>query len=483
MSIAFDNSTIQSVAANNPSYSHTTSGSNVMMILSVQAQNANTPSAVTYNGVALTLLDSIVLDSSSRILLYYLSNPSTGSNTLSITGTAGDTYVSCVSTYTGVATSIDNNTKGSHSSVSTYVSQALTPIADNCWVVATVQNDQGNGTTAVSGTLRQHDGNGQGFLDTNSAVHPATSTTLSYTGAGTGNVVSIAVSLAPFGSFKTAKILAVGGGASGGYAGSANNGGGGGGGSGGYQYFPVYNISAGVYSVTVGSGGSALSSTGQGNNGNDSIFDAITATGGGGGGGGLTTSANGKNGGSGGGGGGGFLSGAGTGGTGSQGGNGGAGQGTGSRASGGGGGASANGITASGGNAGAGGAGTANSITGSSVTYGGGGGGSNIGTGTGGAGGVGGGGAGSDGLGGGVDGTANTGGGGGGSTSAGNSGAGGSGVVIISFNTSDFSFVYSGTSSTGTSGSQTWVQMNTSGNLTLTGISSGNSGFFNFMSL
>jgi hypothetical protein len=57
-------------------------------------------------------------------------------------------------------------------------------------------------------------------------------------------------------------------------------------------------------------------------------------------------------------------------------------------------------------------------------------------------------------------------------------GNGGNGVVIISYPTGTFNYTYSGTSTTGTNGSETWVAMTTSGNLVLTANSVVNGNFF-----
>ena len=242
------------------------------------------------------------------------------------------------------------------------------------------------------------------------------------------------------------KALVVGGGGGGGVSY------GGGGGAGGYQYDASHTITTGSYSITVGAGGAAQS------NGGNSSFDTITATGGGKGG---DIVQNGSNGGSGGGGG--LVA---NGGTGSQGNNGGNG---GNNGGGGGGGANAAGTTSTGSNGGNGGNGTANSITGTSVTYaGGGGGGAHSSSGNGGSAGSGGGG-----LGGGsnhsaTNGTANTGGGGGGgSNMSADVGAGGSGVVIISYVTSNFSaYTVSGGTVT-TNGSNTVRTFTSSGTLSI----------------
>jgi len=232
-------------------------------------------------------------------------------------------------------------------------------------------------------------------------------------------------------------------------AGGGGGGSFGGGGAGGYRTGSSITLDTNsIYLVTVGAGGASNGTTYdvRGNDGSNSVFNAITSTGGGGG--GQANSANpGRNGGSGGGGGYGVLGGADSqGGSGntpstspSQGNNGGFGQNDNSLkyVGGGGGGAGAVGGNASqsANTAGNGGNGTASSISGASVTYAGGGGGGRYNTaGTSGTGGSGGGGNGGNWAGstsssvqGGSDGTANTGGGGGCRY------AGGSGIVIISY--------------------------------------------------
>ncbi len=77
------------------------------------------------------------------------------------------------------------------------------------------------------------------------------------------------------------EILAVGGGGSGGYFNSGGNIYGCGAGAGGYIYDTAFPISPGSYSVTIGQGGAAQLSNGNGQNGTDTVFSTITAFGGG----------------------------------------------------------------------------------------------------------------------------------------------------------------------------------------------------------
>lgn len=262
-----------------------------------------------------------------------------------------------------------------------------------------------------------------------------------------------------------AKVFVVAGGGAGGLCS--------GGGAGGHIYDSNHSITAKTYYVVVGAGGAQTpaSNTGAGADGQNSVFDNLTAIGGGGGGGGAAGYRNGRNGGCGGGSGGNDGGESYTGGTGSQGYNGGNTNAAGCSPSGAGGGAGAVG----GNNATAGGIGIANPITGSTAghlvsgTYyfcGGGGGGSwCAGGGAGGYGGGGQGGAGASNYAG-VDGLPNTGGGGGGGYSTAAAGrGGGSGIVIISYVTADFGGVTitGATNTKVVSGSDTICTFNESG--------------------
>lgn len=261
------------------------------------------------------------------------------------------------------------------------------------------------------------------------------------------------------------RALVVGGGGSGGGGWQ-----GGGGGAGGVVYRDSKPVRVGSYSITVGAGGAAGSTT-VFNKGGFSRFDDLIAIGGGEGAGEPSgTSTWPGAGGSGGGGShptqtitaGGVIG---------QGNDGGVGVSAGVYVGAGGGGAGAAGQNATTSKAGDGGAGVSNSITGSPVMYGGGGGGAYRGSNAIGIGGAGGGGSGGPNSVAGANGVANTGGGGGGGQcgcgAAGLPGAGGSGVVIISYPTG--SMTATGGTIT-TSGGYTIHRFTSSGTFTITSI-------------
>lgn len=266
-------------------------------------------------------------------------------------------------------------------------------------------------------------------------------------------------------------LLVGGGGAGGSTAAGLTEVGCGGGGGGGIQDFPAMMMVPGSYPVVIGDGG-VFAGTYGGDNGDATTFNGESAAGGGGGGGQNGSVVGHIWGGCSGGQAGGYVGGpsqftlpAG------QGFAGGAGPAAPDIGGGGGGGGSAVGADGAATTGGDGGDGYTSSITGSAVVYaGGGGGGIRGGTGTVGLGGTGGGGdAGASSGGNGVAGTANLGGGGGGGSI--NAGVcfganGGKGVFIFRYPTA--SFDHTGGDATGTDGSDTWVQFNSSGTLVLT---------------
>ena len=259
-------------------------------------------------------------------------------------------------------------------------------------------------------------------------------------GRGYPLMASISTTMPVYNNPPTAvEYLVVAGGGSGGFSSTGNSYAGGGGGGGGVLQGSGHAVTAGVsYTVTVGAGGTGTNSSTQ--NGSNSVFNTLTATGGGAGGRGALTAGNGNNGGCGGGSSDGGTAGTGTGGQGYAGGAGATTWGT----AGGGGGAGAVGANDAAGVTGNGGAGVSSAISGTSLNYGGGGGaGRYYNTDTGGGGTHGGGSGGTGNTGGGsrsagTAGAATTGGGGGGA-GAGNTGTaqaggnGGSGTVIIRY--------------------------------------------------
>lgn len=470
MAILFDKS---SVASTNPdattlTWNHTNSGfGNTYLIVAICLRNNRAVSTVTYNSVSMTFIREDNPGTDVRTELWYLPNPAVGINSVLITAGSSTTISAIAATFYNVSGLGNNNGAGSNVAVTSGTVNVTSATGE--LVISALGLQSLNGSAAVSGgqtLIAKRSGTANavalGYL-------PGTGTaTMSWTFTSDRYALS-AVALKPVGI--TAQTLVVGGGG----AGGSRVGGGGGGG--GLVYDATHNLTAQTYAVTVGSGGNAVTDSSgvgvAGNNGQNSVFDNLTATGGGGGG-AYTTPASGSNGGCGGGAAG-YT--AGIGGTGSQGYNGG---GPSNGGAGGGGGMNSvggSGVLTTGGN---GGSALSNSISGSSTPYCAGGGGSaDV------VGGTGGSGIGGNGTAGTANpagsGTANTGSGGGGARDVADSGgftsgAGGSGIVILSYVTANFSSFNVSVTGTGNtvavSGSNTIITFITSGNLIVTGGSS-----------
>lgn len=136
---------------------------------------------VTYGGVAMTLITSILKSASNPfyIHLYYLARPLLGSNNVVVSRTSGsgDLY-SIASSYSGVFYNVIDayNTTTRDGAGSTFT-ETITSILDNCWAASIVFNDYG-GLSANTGSERQVLSGAVGFYDTNTPKTPAGSISL-----------------------------------------------------------------------------------------------------------------------------------------------------------------------------------------------------------------------------------------------------------------------------------------------------------------
>jgi len=95
-------------------HNHNIGSGGLLLVFVANGLNAVTVSSITYNGVAMTLVDSVV-QNASRETMYRLPNPATGSNTLVVTMTAttGKRLLTQAVSFTGAdATPRDTGTFG-----------------------------------------------------------------------------------------------------------------------------------------------------------------------------------------------------------------------------------------------------------------------------------------------------------------------------------------------------------------------------------
>lgn len=178
------------------------SGSNRLLIVAVIGDlSVDDVTGVTYNGVAMTLIDKqLVVSGGERILyFYYLLNPSSGANNVVVSASSSHFLAALAADYTGVS-ALDNSTKNEAGSV-TSLTTSLTTVANNCWTMLAVDGYSGNSApTAGTGSTRRTFGaafGNVGLFDSNAAITPAGSYSMSTGYPGSTGIGHVMASFAP----------------------------------------------------------------------------------------------------------------------------------------------------------------------------------------------------------------------------------------------------------------------------------------------
>ncbi len=181
MVIAFDNKTDSGNIVISPfTFSHVCTGSQLALIVCIAYadNNPSAISAVSYNGVAMAraVINSVNFVGAE---MWYLANPATGSNTVSITG--GNNLSGCAAialSFTGVDSSVLDGTNGSNGN-STSISTSLTTNIANSWVVdcASVNNNGSSPITiSVNASQTQRSNTTNGTTSTRGSSNKTTPT-------------------------------------------------------------------------------------------------------------------------------------------------------------------------------------------------------------------------------------------------------------------------------------------------------------------
>ncbi len=191
MAIAFDAASHGKVSATSLTYSHTCTGSFRILWVGVYINtNTDDVTGVTYNGVAMTRANSLLVAATATSnYLYYLVAPATGANNIVVSCGSSRRIVSTSSSYTGAKQTGQPDAQGTNDSAGFVTSRAVsvTTSADNCWVVMSQSgNSNGNIPAAGSSTtsrVTEVDAGiaGMGFFDGNAPKTPAGSSTLNTT--------------------------------------------------------------------------------------------------------------------------------------------------------------------------------------------------------------------------------------------------------------------------------------------------------------
>lgn len=124
-------------------YNITPSGANTILLVGIftYQADASDPTAVTFNGNAMTQMLKVVNTTTAvRYYVYGILNPTSGAHAISISFNNGNnTYIrSTAAVYSDVNQSLTPDASATNSyqgGAAASLSQAITTVADNCWIV------------------------------------------------------------------------------------------------------------------------------------------------------------------------------------------------------------------------------------------------------------------------------------------------------------------------------------------------------------
>lgn len=193
--IAFDAANQQAVTAGTASitFSLTNSATTPGLMIGVTVQNTGgLTGAPTYNGVSSTLIDSQQDSGITVVYLYYLINPASGANNLSVTRntTTNSMYLFGVTYYDFAQSSpIDTSTKGTTGDPMT---GTVTTTVDNCWTFMNAYDGNQALSASTGSTLRGStlQSNAGGVFDSNGPKTPAGMTSMAVNVATGGSATA-----------------------------------------------------------------------------------------------------------------------------------------------------------------------------------------------------------------------------------------------------------------------------------------------------
>lgn len=205
MNIAFDAAT--NGTSVNPgtslTWSHTIAQAGEILFVCTRGGNGEGDkiSGVTYAGVAMTQIATVTIASSNQVVsLYYLLAPAIGANNVVVSLSSGFLIGGSVS-YKDVRQSGQPDASTTKNvSATTSMATTVTSVADKCWtILAAITN--GGGLIAGSGSTQRLDlTNGANpfiVFDSNAAITPAGSTSMTVSWSGNSEGASIMASFAP----------------------------------------------------------------------------------------------------------------------------------------------------------------------------------------------------------------------------------------------------------------------------------------------
>ena len=221
MAIAFDAAaTSSALGATTLTYSHTCTGSNRILWVSVGVNSADSTdhiTGVTYSAVAMTRAVASFNDNGAnqdQVYLYYLVAPATGANNVVVSSNAAKDIYSVASSYTG-AKQTGQPDATQHGSTGLGVggpniTLTFTVVATGCWIISAAVDEQSGSPSAGTGLNATR--SSQTFesvtADTNGTVSTG-SNSVTWNRATPYYVSAVAASFAPSAASVAASRLAL----------------------------------------------------------------------------------------------------------------------------------------------------------------------------------------------------------------------------------------------------------------------------------
>lgn len=169
-------------------YAHTCTGSNLIFYVNNAIDSGGSFVTHTYATIGMTSVAGTVNGGAADINMYYLVAPATGANNVVLTKTGAGSIDGSSTSFSGAKQSAPTITNTKAATVGLNFSMTVTTVDNNSWIVeGAVSNVAMNSGTNCTNREFEISALGGGINDTNAAITPAGSTTMTFgtTNAGT----------------------------------------------------------------------------------------------------------------------------------------------------------------------------------------------------------------------------------------------------------------------------------------------------------
>ena len=203
MAIAFDAATLISTGSSSTSVtgSVTVASSNPMLFVGVAINGSGNISSVTYNGQNMTMILAEKQSGTGGVgqfySLWYIYGQS-GTHNVVVNNVGSAVVAAAAVSYTGVAQQAPEASAQKQADNATSITQAVTTLTDNAWLVGIDSGHSAGPLTAGSNTHNTITSTGQfALIDSNAAQTPTGSHSLTGTGSSQSMMITVC-SIAPY---------------------------------------------------------------------------------------------------------------------------------------------------------------------------------------------------------------------------------------------------------------------------------------------